>query len=111
MIATYQKVSPAVVFVTSIAQSQIQPFGNFPTTGAGTGSIIDDQGHILTNNHVVDGADRLEVTLNDGSVVPATVVARDTGSDIALIKIDVSSDKLTVAKLGDRINCKSDSWR
>ncbi len=101
VVAVYQKVSPAVVYITSIGQSVPHSFGNVPTQGTGSGFIIDNQGHILTNNHVVAGADRLEVTLSDQTTVPATVVGRDPSDDLAVIKIDVPSEKLTVAPLGD----------
>jgi S1-C subfamily serine protease len=106
VIAAYQKVSPAVVFITNIGSSsgsQLRLFGgNAPQqTATGSGFVIDDQGHILTNNHVVDGASRLEVTLTDGSSVEAKVVGTDPGSDLAVIQIDVPKDKLTVANLGD----------
>lgn len=101
IIAAYEKVSPSVVFITSIGRSVPHSFGDIPSRGAGSGVIIDDQGHILTNNHVIDEANRLEVTLPDESTVPAKVVGRDAGTDLAVIKIDVPREKLTVAPLGD----------
>ena len=97
----YQRVAPSVVFITNEGVGRVTPFGQFPQEGAGSGVIIDDQGHILTNNHVVSGARRLEVTLADGTTVPATLLGRDPGNDLALIKIDVAADKLHVATLGD----------
>ena len=69
-----------------------------PQTGVGSGIIIDKVGNILTNNHVVEGADLVAVTLNDGRSYPATLVGSDNITDLAVIKI--SAAKLTPAKFG-----------
>ena len=92
----YQEVLPSVVQITSTASSQ---FGQ--SEGQGSGIIIDTQGNILTNNHVVSGADSLEVTLADGSVLPATVVGTDPGNDLAVVHIDPPAGGVTAARLGD----------
>jgi len=70
-----------------------------PTSAAGSGVIIDGQGHILTNNHVVEGASQITVALPDGRTFTASIVGRDPLTDLAVIKI--SSDNLPVAALGD----------
>ena len=70
--------------------------------GAGSGFIIDREGHILTNNHVVEKADKITVTLNDNSEVEATLIGTDPKSDVALIKIDVDHD-LPVVDEGKRL--------
>jgi len=101
VVNVYDKVSPAVVYVASTTTRSDGFFGNMPQRGAGSGIIIDKEGHILTNNHVVDGADKLEVTLSDGTTVPATTVGYDPVNDLAVVKIDTDASKLTVAKLGD----------
>ena len=54
----------------------------------GSGFVWDTAGHIITNNHVVEGADALQVTFSDGVVLPAEVVGRDPDSDLAVIKVD-----------------------
>ncbi len=101
----YQRLNPAVVNITNRrgpASGGVQ--GQFPERGVGSGVIIDDQGHILTNNHVVDQADKLDVTLVDGTRVPARLVGRDPGNDLALVQIDVNDrikGKVTVAPMGD----------
>src|SRR5262249_54849417 len=59
-----------------------------PTHALGSGFIIDPSGYIVTNNHVVDGATKIMVTLDDGSSFPATVKGRDEKTDLALLKID-----------------------
>lgn len=58
--------------------------------GAGSGFIVDDEGHVVTNEHVVDGADELTVQFFDGTSVPATVVGRDEVQDIAVLELDLS---------------------
>ncbi len=76
--------------------------------GNGSGVIIDKEGHILTNNHVVQGADEVQVTLNDGRVFPAKRVGSDRFSDIAVLKIE--ADKLTPAKLGNSEGLRPGEW-
>ena len=58
-----------------------------PGGGVGTGVVLDDLGHILTNNHVVAGAQRIVVTLNNGDSFPATVIGTDPSTDTAVIRI------------------------
>ena len=91
----YERLRPSVVEITSTANGR---FGQ--SEGSGSGVIIDEQGFILTNNHVVSGADVIEVTLEDGSTLPATVVGTDPANDLAVIHID-PADGLTAAPLGD----------
>ena len=94
----YQRARPAVVEITSTGQAA--SFGP-PTESSGSGIVIDENGTILTNNHVVaDGGD-LEVKFSDGTTDSAKVVGTDPGDDLAVIRADVSGQKLTVATLGD----------
>ena len=67
-----------------------QKFVTPPAHGVGSGVIVTKDGYILTNNHVVDGADELNVTLNDGRVLKAKVVGKDSKTDLAVIKIDAT---------------------
>ncbi len=69
-------------------------------TGLGSGVIFDNQGDILTNNHVVEGASSLSVQLSDGTQVDATLVGRDPSQDIAVVKIDAAKSP-AIATLGD----------
>ncbi len=71
------------------------------STGAGSGFIIDKEGYILTNNHVVEDANRIEVTMWDGSRVPGELIGRDPSVDLALVRIKVSPDKLQPVPLGN----------
>jgi 2-alkenal reductase len=91
IIDVYARVSPAVVCITAP-----QRFGEC----VGSGFVIDQDGHIVTNNHVVEAADELLVTLADEHTVPAEVVGTDPGSDLAVLDIDVSPEELTVVELG-----------
>ncbi len=67
----------------------------------GSGFVWDQQGNIVTNNHVVSGANKIEVTFSDGTTVPATLVGADPDSDLAVIKVDVSADKLHPVQMAD----------
>ena len=75
-----------------------------PQTGVGSGLILDKDGRILTNNHVVMGADSLTVTLNDGRSYPADVIGGDVKTDIAVIKIKAA--KIQPAEIGNSSNLK-----
>src|SRR4030067_2443135 len=100
-IAVYEKVADGVVNVTSTAIQMDFLFNAFPTQGSGSGSIIDTKGHILTNYHVVANAQKLEVTLADGSKWPAKLIGSDPDNDLAVIKIDPPKEKLKVVPIGD----------
>jgi len=81
---------------------------NVPRTevehGIGSGVIVTKDGYILTNNHVVDGAKEVSVTLNDGRVFTAKVIGRDPKTDVAVVKID--ADNLPVIPMADSANAK-----
>jgi putative serine protease PepD len=101
VIGVYKQVSPAVVHIASIALAYEFFFNPVPQAGTGSGFLIDEQGHIVTNNHVVADAKSLEVTLADGTKVPATLVGRDPNNDLAVIKISVPGRRLQFIPLGD----------
>ncbi|MAT72269.1 MAG: serine protease [Planctomycetaceae bacterium] len=69
--------------------------------GSGSGAIIDRQGHIITNYHVVDGAQEMQVTLASNSVYPAVLVGHDKENDIAILRIDAPADELFPIEMGD----------
>ncbi len=101
-------VSPSVVQVTNeVAASTLTSSQDIPA-GVGSGVIYDAQGYILTNNHVVEGADKLVVSLPDGRSFPATLVGRDPTTDIAVIQIQ--ADNLPVAQLGDSTQLEVGDW-
>jgi serine protease Do len=103
------RVKPAVVQITN-EQVQVDQF-NAPFTvpaGVGSGAIYDSQGHILTNNHVVEGAQRLLVSLPDGRSFDGNLVGRDPQTDLAVVQI--SGDNLPVVQLGDSRQVQLGDW-
>jgi serine protease Do len=104
-----QKVRPAVVQITN-QQVQLDQFNNADTVPAGVGSgvIYDEQGHILTNNHVIAGAQSLLVSLPDGRSFPAKLIGADPQTDLAVVQI--SGDNLPVAQLGDSGKLQVGDW-
>jgi S1-C subfamily serine protease len=100
-IEVYRAVSPGVVFITSSSAGGRGFFDYGGRRGTGSGSIIDKQGHILTNEHVVARAARLTVSLGGERTYPARVVGRDPDTDLAVIKIDAPASELTVVPFGD----------
>lgn len=90
-------------------QRQQQPRSSEPVqTGLGSGVILSADGYIATNNHVIAGADKLEVLMNDNSTYEAFVVGTDEATDLALIKIDATG--LSPITLGDSENLKIGEW-
>lgn len=88
---------------------QQQPQSNEPVqTGLGSGVILSEDGYIVTNNHVIDGAEKLEVLLNDNSTYEATVIGTDEATDLALIKIDAKG--LSAITFGDSEAVKIGEW-
>ncbi|MBI1743354.1 trypsin-like peptidase domain-containing protein [Candidatus Acetothermia bacterium] len=96
----YERVSPSVVNITSRVITQ-SLFGPIPQEGTGSGFVLDKQGYIVTNNHVVEGASTIEVTFSDDTVVPARVVGTDPNVDLAVIKVEVPAEKLIPVTLGN----------
>lgn len=69
--------------------------------GQGSGFVYDTSGHIVTNNHVIEGARQIQVLLADGTTLPATLVGRDSGSDLAVVKVNPNSANLNPIPLGN----------
>ncbi|HEX8707822.1 MAG TPA: trypsin-like peptidase domain-containing protein [Pyrinomonadaceae bacterium] len=100
-VEVYKAISPGVVSIKSTSYRQ-DFFGQVEEgQGSGSGSVIDDQGNILTNFHVVEGAQKLSVSLGGDKTYPAKVVGGDPDTDLAVIKIEAPRDQLTVVPLGD----------
>ena len=100
--AIYARRRAGVVSITAtVRTSSPNAPGDGTSTAAGSGVIIDDEGGVLTNEHVVDGATSVRVELSSGTTVPATVVGTDKSTDIALLDIDVPADDLDPVPLGD----------
>ncbi len=98
IINVVKQVRPAVVNINTESQVQTM-FGVFPQQGAGSGVIVRPDGYILTNNHVVQGATTIKVTLIGGKALTGRIIGRDPLADLAVIKVD-SKDALPAARLG-----------
>jgi len=108
----YQQVNPSVVAIDVVGQASaaavIPFFGDngqgqpaIPQQALGSGFVWDKDGHIVTNNHVVDGADKISVTFSDGTIVSAQLVGSDPDSDLAVIKVNLTADRLQPVKVAD----------
>ncbi len=125
-----ERISPAVVSVQaertvraderregprSPLEEFFGPFGPFqfgpqlPRAGLGTGFVISGEGYIVTNNHVVEDFDKIEVILEDGSELPAEVIGRDSGTDVALLKVSPKK-ALASLPLGDSDAIRPGDW-
>jgi S1-C subfamily serine protease len=101
----YRKDGPGVVFIRAdVVQRTSSPFG-FPEEqrgeATGSGFVIDEQGDILTNAHVVEGAHKIRVTFDDDKTVDATLVGQDPSNDVALLKVGTGKSELHPLDLGD----------
>ena len=100
-----ERVSMSTVNIASVKMVQDQLFRIFPVEGVGSGVIIDQNGYILTNNHVIDDAKRLKVTLTDGRMLNGKVIGKDEITDLAVVKAEGistdESDVLPYAHLGN----------
>ncbi len=120
MESIYSTVSPQVVNIMVLIPATGSNLQNFPgfnnndnnnqtpqfSQALGSGFFWDTNGDIVTNNHVVDGATKIEVTFSDGSTVPATIVGQDPYSDLAVIKISGSADKIHPVTMADSAQVK-----
>ena len=120
LISVYERVNPSVVNIrvvmqTSASSGAIPQFHfnlpGFPQAtpeapqgtqqAQGSGFVFDKQGHIVTNNHVVAGAEKIVVTFSDGTEAAAQLIGTDPDSDLAVIKVDVDASRLTPISLGN----------
>jgi S1-C subfamily serine protease len=100
VIDVYNRVAPSVVTITTKILRRGFFFEVIPEEGAGSGFVLDKQGHILTNFHVVEGAQNIEVTFEGDLVFTAEVVGLDPRNDVAVLQIDAPADLLTPVELG-----------
>jgi len=105
-ILVYEKANRSVVHITTKAAQRELLFLEVPAEGAGSGSILDKQGHILTNYHVVEGAQEIRVTLHNGESHDAVIVGHDPPNDVAVLQIDAPEGDLVPMQLGDSSRLK-----
>ncbi len=102
----YERDSEGVAFIQAegapSAASPLSPFQQQqPSTATGSGFVIDTDGHILTNAHVVEGAQKISVKIGDGEELPAKLVGADPSSDVALLDVEADASELKPLELGD----------
>lgn len=100
VINAVEKVSKSVVNIASVRMVQDQLLRVFPIEGVGSGIVVNQRGYILTNNHVVDKAHNLKITLRDGNVFNGVVIGTDKVSDLAVVRVD-SKDALPSVQFGN----------
>jgi len=100
-IAIYNKANKSIVYVTTLTTQYTWYYQPVQQEGTGSGIIIDQQGHVLTNWHVVSGADKISVILSDGSVADGTLVGKDPENDIAVLQFNPKGKSLSTISFGD----------
>jgi S1-C subfamily serine protease len=97
LVNLYQRVNPAVVYIEVL----VNDGGTLAPLGSGSGFVIDTEGRIVTNNHVVEQADALRVVFPDGSVADAQILGLDPYSDLAVVQVDLPPERLVPLELSD----------
>ncbi len=110
IINAYQDVAPSVVSITTRVLRRDFFFNPIPDEGSGSGFVIDTDGHILTNYHVIEGAERIEVSFGDLVVAPAEVVGVDARNDVAVLKVDVAPELLRPVEWGTSSELSVGQW-
>lgn len=101
--AVYEQVSPSVVNINVRTNSNTALGGG---VGEGSGFVWDNQGHIVTNNHVIENAEAILVTFSNTTQLPAKVIGRDVDSDLAVIRVEAGPELLHPVVAGDSMNLK-----
>jgi S1-C subfamily serine protease len=97
LVNLYQRVNPAVVYIEVL----VNDGGTLTPLGSGSGFVIDTEGRIVTNNHVVEQADALRVVFSDSSVADAQILGLDPYSDLAVVQVDIPPERLVPLELSD----------
>jgi S1-C subfamily serine protease len=100
-IQIYDKANKAVVYVTTVTMQYTWFYQAAPQEGTGSGVIIDQQGHVLTNYHVISGADKISISLADGTVADGKVTGTDAENDLAVVQFNPRGKTLTTIPFGD----------
>lgn len=106
-IAVYENTNQSVVNITTrTARTDLMFMEETPTEGSGSGSVLDNKGHVLTNFHVIEGAEQIRVTLANGRSYQAGLVGQDPPNDIAVLKIEAPPEALSPIQWGDSSGLK-----
>lgn len=101
-IAVYEAANRSVVNITTKGYLGDRVlFVEVPSEGEGSGAVLDRQGHIVTNNHVIEDAQEIQITLFNGKTYEGTLVGRDRDTDVAVVKVEAPADELFPVALGD----------
>jgi len=100
-IQIYDRANKAVVYVTTVTTQYTWFYQAVQQEGTGSGVIIDQLGHVITNYHVINGADRIRITLADGSVQDGRIVGVDPENDLAVLQFNPKGKTLTTVPFGD----------
>ncbi len=110
IVRVYEEVAPAVVSITTRTLRRDFFFNVIPQEGAGSGFVIDREGHILTNYHVIQGVEFIEVNFGEQVVAPAVVVGADPRNDVAVLKVNVDPELLHPVTLGSSHDLRVGQW-
>lgn len=110
VIRVYEEVAPSVVSITTTVLRRDFFFNVVPEESAGSGFVLDKDGHILTNYHVIEGAETIEVRFGEQLSAPATVVGIDPRNDVAVLKVDLAPDLLYPVILGSSADLSVGQW-
>ncbi|MFN3335680.1 MAG: S1C family serine protease, partial [Caldilinea sp.] len=110
VVGVYERVSPSVVSITTRALRRDFFFNVVPQEGAGSGFVLDRDGHILTNYHVIQGVELIEVSFGDQLTALATVVGVDRRNDVAMLKVNVDPALLHPVTLGSSSDLRVGQW-
>jgi serine protease Do len=104
IVGVIEKVTKSVVNINTLRVFHDVFYRTVPVKGMGSGFVLDERGHILTNNHVIEKAERIVATLTDGRVLEGKLAGTCKSTDVAVIKVDANN--LTAARLGDSDNLR-----
>lgn len=110
IVRVYEEVAPAVVSITTRTLRRDFFFNVIPQEGAGSGFVIDREGHILTNYHVIQGVEFIEVSFGEQVTAPAVVVGVDPRNDVAVLKVEVNPELLHPVTLGSSHDLRVGQW-
>ena len=100
-IQIYERANKAVVYVTTVTTQYTWFYQAVQQEGTGSGVIIDQLGHVITNYHVINGADKISIALADGSIEDAKIVGADPENDLAVLQFNPKGKTLTTVTFGD----------